>query len=83
MEEFKAIKQHLCFIDEKNERIKLQEVEQVEINMIPLTSVDDYISFNAEVSSNAGKCIALVGLFIFTYYEISFWIKRIHIDATR
>jgi hypothetical protein len=30
MEEFKAIKQHLCFIDEKNERIKLQEVEQVE-----------------------------------------------------
>ena len=67
MEEFKAIKQHLCVIDEKNERIKLQEVEQVEINMIPLTSVDDYISFNAEVSSNiyAGKCIALVSLFIF------------------
>ena len=52
MEEFKAIKQHLCVIDEKNERIILQEVEQVEINMIPLTSVDNYISFNAEVSSN-------------------------------
>ena len=52
MEEFKAIKQHLCVIDEKNERIILQEVEQVQINMIPLTSVDNYISFNAEVSSN-------------------------------
>ena len=52
MEEFKAIKQHLCVIDENNERIILQEVEQVEINMIPLTSVENYISFNAEVSSN-------------------------------
>ena len=52
MEEFKSIKQHLCVIDEKNERIILQEVEQVQINMIPLTSVDNYISFNAEVSSN-------------------------------
>ena len=52
MEEFKAIKQHLCVIDEKDERIILQEVEQVQINMIPLTSVDNYISFNAEVSSN-------------------------------
>ncbi|KAK4027575.1 hypothetical protein OUZ56_016617 [Daphnia magna] len=37
-----------------------KQVEQVELDENPLTSVDDYISFNAEVSSNAGKCNALV-----------------------
>ncbi len=75
MEELKAIKQHLRDIEDKIEGNQLQQREQVELNEIPLTSVDDYISFNNEVSSNAGKCIALVSLLIFlTHCEISFWI---------
>jgi hypothetical protein len=75
MEELKAIKQHLRDIDDKIEGNQLQQTEQVELNEIPLTTVDDYISFNNEVSSNAGKCIALVSLLIFlTHCEISFWI---------
>jgi hypothetical protein len=45
----------LRVIEDKIEGNQLQEVEQVELDEIPLTSVDDYISFNAEVSSNAGK----------------------------
>jgi len=48
MEEFKAIKQHLCVIEDKIEGNLLQEVEQVELDEIPLTSVDDYVSFNAK-----------------------------------
>ncbi|EFX76790.1 hypothetical protein DAPPUDRAFT_248505 [Daphnia pulex] len=58
MEEFKAITQHLRVIEEKSKENQLQEVEKVELDEIPLTSMDDFISFNAEVSSIAGQCNA-------------------------
>ncbi|XP_045032065.1 uncharacterized protein LOC116927532 [Daphnia magna] len=56
--EFKGIKQHLRFIEEKIEGNQLQEVKQVELDEIPLTSVEDYF-FQCEVLTNAGKCNAL------------------------
>ncbi len=83
MEEFKAIKQHLRIIEDKIEGNQLQEVEQFELDVIPLTSVAEYIAFNAEISSNAGKCNALVSLFIFNHCEISFWIKLIYFNVFR
>jgi hypothetical protein len=73
----------LRVIEDKIEGNHLEEVEQVELDEIPLASVDDYISFNAEVSSNAGKCNVLVSLFIFNHCEISFWIKLIHFNFIR
>lgn len=83
MEEFKGIKQHLRFIEEKIEGNQLQEVKQVELDEIPLTSVEDYF-FQCEVLTNAGKCNALVSLFIIlTHCEISFWIKLIHFNFIR
>ncbi|KZS08102.1 Uncharacterized protein APZ42_028045 [Daphnia magna] len=59
MEEFKGIKQHLRVFEEKIEGNQLQEVKQVELDEIPLTSVEDYF-FQCEVLTNAGKCNALV-----------------------
>ena len=81
--EFKAIKQHLRVIEDKIEGNQLQEVEQFELEVIPLTSVAEYIAFNAEISSNVGKCYALVSLFIFNHCEISFWIKVIYFNVFR
>jgi hypothetical protein len=65
MEEFKAIKQHLRVIEEKSKENQLREVEKVELDEIPLTSVDDFIYFNAEVSSIAGQCNAPVSSTLF------------------
>jgi hypothetical protein len=62
MEEFKSIKQHLRVIEDKIEGNQLQEVEQFELDVIPLTSVAEYDAFNAEISANAGKRNALVSL---------------------
>ena len=62
MEEFKSIKQHFRVIEDKIEGNQLQEVEQFELDVIPLTSVAEYDAFNAEISANAGKRNALVSL---------------------
>ena len=84
MLELKAIKQHLRVIEDKIEGNQLQEVEvQFELDVIPLTSVAEYIAFNAEISSDAGKCNALVSLFIFNHCEISFWIKLVYFNVFR